>query len=170
MRLKFALILALILAWPWNMRQLWNFLLPALYPRERKALAGWLLGSTLLFFGGAAFCIGLILPMLMKFSGGFATPELQPVLGLANFLSLAGWLILAFGVMFQTPAAVLLAVRFGLVSSGRLASLRPYLLTGILILAAILTPPDVLSQLLLALPTWLLFEIGLLAARRMERG
>ena len=122
----------------------------------------------MLFACGIAFCIGLILPVLMKFSGGFATPELQPVLGLANFLNLAGWLMLAFGVMFQSPIAVLLAVRFGVISAETIRRKRPYVMTGILIAAAILTPPDIVSQVMLAVPTWLLFELGLILAGKME--
>jgi len=168
-QLKLALILALGAACPWNLRQIWEFLLPALYASERKALRWWVVFSSLLFLGGAAFCIGVILPILMRFSGGFATPELTPVIGLANFLDLAGWLTLAFGVMFQAPIAVLLAVRFGMTTAASLAAKRPFVVTAILIVAAILTPPDVMSQLLLALPTWLLFEAGLLLARRAEK-
>ncbi len=107
--------------------------------------------------------------MLMNFSGGFATPELQPILGLANFLNLAGWPMLAFGVMFQAPIVVLLAVRFGVISTESLKKKRPYIMTALLILAAILTPPDVISQIMLAVPTWLLFELGLLLAKRIEK-
>lgn len=168
-QLKLALILALGIAYPWNAWQLWRFLLPALYKGERKALGYWVVFSTALFLGGVAFCIGVILPLLMNFSGGFATPELQPILGLANFLNLAGWLMLSFGVMFQSPIVVLLAVRFGVISTDTLAKKRPYIMTAILIVAAILTPPDVVSQVMLAVPTWLLFELGLFLAKRMEK-
>ena len=165
----FGAILALALAYPWNMLQLWRFLLPALYDGERRVLGWWIVFSSVLFFGGVAFCTGVILPMLMSFSGGFATPELQPILGLANFLNLAGWLMLAFGVMFQAPIAVLLAVRFGAISTESLKRKRPYVMTAILILAAILTPPDIVSQVALAIPTWLLFELGLFLAGQMKR-
>ena len=168
-QLKLALILALALAYPWNMLQLWRFLLPALYDGERRVLGWWIVFSSVLFFGGVAFCTGVILPMLMSFSGGFATPELQPILGLANFLELAGWLMLSFGVMFQSPLVVLLAVRFGLISVESLRRKRPWVMTAILVVAAVLTPPDVVSQVMLALPTWLLFEAGLFFAGRMER-
>ena len=115
------------------------------------------------------FCGALILPMLMNFSGGFATPELQPILGLANFLNLAGWLMLAFGVMFQAPIVVLLAVRFGVISAESLRKKRAYIMTAILIVAAILTPPDIVSQVALAIPTWLLFELGLFLAKQMKQ-
>ncbi len=168
-QLKLALILALGIAYPWNAWQLWRFLLPALYKGERKALGWWVVFSTMLFLGGVAFCIGVILPLLMNFSGGFATPELQPILGLANFLNLAGWLMLSFGVMFQSPILVLLAVRFGVISTETLAKKRPYIMTAILIVAAVLTPPDIVSQVMLAVPTWLLFELGLFLAKRMEK-
>lgn len=168
-QLKLALILALALAYPWNMLQLWRFLLPALYAGERRVLGWWIVFSSVLFFSGVAFCTGVILPMLMNFSGGFATPELQPILGLANFLNLAGWLMLAFGVMFQAPIAVLLAVRFDAISTESLKRKRPYVMTAILILAAILTPPDIVSQVALAIPTWLLFELGLFLAGQMKR-
>lgn len=168
-QLKLALILALALAYPWNIVQIWRFLLPALYADERRALGWWIVFSALLFFCGVVFCVGVILPILMNFSGGFATPELRPMLGLAGFLNLAGWLMLAFGIMFQAPIVVLLAVRFGMVSTESLKHKRPYVMTAILIVAAILTPPDIVSQIMLAVPTWLLFELGILLAVRLER-
>lgn len=168
-KLKLALVLALVLAYPWNVYQLWRFLLPALYEGERRALKYWLLSSSLLFAMGVAFCITFILPLLMRFSAGFATVEVQPILGLSGFISLSGWLMLAFGLMFQVPILVLVAVRFGLVSYESLRKKRPYVMVVILTLAALLTPPDVVSQLMLAIPTWLLFEIGLLVSKRVEK-
>ena len=168
-QLKLSLVLALAAAHPWNVLQLWKFVLPGLYPKERRAIGGWIFLSSLLFYGGAVFCIGAILPILMRFSASFATPALKPLIGLEGFLDLAGWLTLAFALMFQTPIVVYLAVRAGLVSSATLARKRPFVVVGILVLAALLTPPDVVSQLLLAAPTWLLFEAGLLLARRAEK-
>ena len=156
-RLKLALILALAASYPWNMLQVWHFLLPALYRKERQALGWWIITSSILFFGGIVFCAALILPMLMRFSGSFAEPGLRPVIGLAGFLGLAGWLMLAFGIMFQAPMAVLALVRFGLISADSLRRKRPYVIVAILVIAALLTPPDVVSQILLAAPTWLLF-------------
>lgn len=168
-QLKLAFILSLALAYPWNIWQIWRFMLPALYANERRALGWWILFSSVLFFGGMAFCIGLILPLLMRFASGFASAELRPMLGLASFLSLAGWLMLAFGLMFQMPVVVLLAVRFGVIGADSLAAKRPYVIVVILFAAAILTPPDVVSQVMLGLPSWLLFELGLLLARIMEK-
>ena len=169
LHLKLALVLALAAGYPLNVTFLWKFLLPALYQNERKALLGWIIGSALLFFGGVAFCILLILPMVMQFSAGFAGNAVEPLLGLSNFVELSGWMMLAFGVMFQTPVAVLLAVKFGLISTETLAAQRPFVIVGILIVAALLTPPDIVSQLMLGIPTWLLFEAGLLLARRLEK-
>ncbi len=164
-QLKMALILALAAAYPWNLRQLWQFLLPALYEQERRCLRTWLLLASLLFFAGIAFCVFTVLPLLMNFAASFASPQVQPLLGLQNFLQLAGWLMLAFGVMFQTPVLVVLLVRFGLITAETLRRQRPVVMTVILILAAILTPPDVVSQLMLAIPSWLLFELGLMLAK-----
>lgn len=166
--LKLALVLALVLAYPWNIRQIWRFVAPALYENEKKTILTWLAMSSVLFFGGVAFCVGAILPMLMTFSGGFAAAEIQPMIGLAHFLNLAGWLSLAFGLMFQTPVLVMLAVRCGVISADSLGRKRPYVMTVILIVAAVLTPPDIVSQLMMALPSWLLFELGLLFARKIE--
>ncbi|MBQ9368654.1 MAG: twin-arginine translocase subunit TatC [Victivallales bacterium] len=168
-QLKMALMLALALSYPWDVLQIWRFLRPALYKEERRMLGGWIVFASVLFFGGMAFCVALILPLLMRFSGGFATPELQPILGLANFLNLAGWLMLAFGAMFQTPILVLLAVQFGVISADSLRRKRPYVMTVILFAAAVLTPPDVVSQVMLAIPSWLLFELGLILAKQMEK-
>lgn len=167
-QLQLALVLALIFAYPWNLYQLWRFFAPALYPSERSAFVMWITFSSLLFLGGAVFCIGLILPLLMNFSISFATRHLQPMLGLSAFLSLVSWLALAFGVMFQSPILVMVMVRFGIVSCDTLVAKRPYVIVLILILAGILTPPDLVSQVLLGLPTWLLFELGIFLARRVS--
>lgn len=168
-QLNLSLILALLLSYPWNIFQVWKFLLPALYKEEAKALKIWLFSSSILFAGGVAFCIYFILPILMGFSGSFSTEGIKPIIGLQNFLSLAGWLMLAFGLMFQAPIVVLLAVRFGLTTSASLREKRPYAIVAILFFAALLTPPDVVSQVLLAVPTWLLFELGLIFAAKIEK-
>lgn len=168
-RLKMGAILAFFGVLPWILWQVWRFLLPALYAAERKALGWWIVSATGLFFAGALFCAFFVLPMLVRFAMSFATSTIQPMLGVANVVTLAGWLLLAFGAMFQTPILVLLSVRFGLISAASLRSKRPYVVIIILVIAAILTPPDVISQIALAFPTWLLFELGLWLAARQER-
>ncbi|MCL2673211.1 MAG: twin-arginine translocase subunit TatC [Alphaproteobacteria bacterium] len=168
-RLRLAFVLALIFAFPYVLRQIWTFLLPALYENERRAFKGWIIASTALFAAGMAFCLLVIVPILMEFSLSFASDSLQPAIRLSEFLGLVGGLALAFGVVFQFPLAVMLAVRFGLVRVATLKDKRPYIIVLILIVATLVTPPDVASQLLMALPTWLLFEISLLFAARMEK-
>lgn len=166
MYMRMGLILGAVLASPYITFKLWRFLLPALYENERRMCRRWLVFAAVLFIAGAAFCVGAILPLIVRFASSFASDYLRPVLGLSNFLSLAGALIVAFGAMFQMPVAVFIAVRFGLVRVEALRRGRPYVLIVILIIAAILTPPDIVSQLLLATPTWLLFEFGLFLAAR----
>lgn len=167
-QIQTGLWIALAVAFPYNLRQFWIFLAPALYPKERTVVKLSVVASTVLFAAGAAFCIAVILPLVMKFSISFSSDALKPILGVNEFLSFAGWLVFAFGLMFQFPVIVVAAVRCGLCSTATLAHARPYVIVGILILAAILTPPDIISQILLALPTWLLFEIALVIARRIE--
>ena len=168
-QLKTGLVLGFVIAFPYIVYQVRKFVLPALYDNERKFL-GWLISlATILFVAGSAFCIFLILPLIMNFSAAFSTAQLQPTLGLENFINLSAAMILAFGLMFQFPLAVLICVKFGLVSVDTLKNARPYIIVIILILAAIFTPPDIVSQLMLGVPTWLLFEVGLFAAGIIEK-
>ena len=164
--LRVGSVLALVFAYPFIAHRLWRFVLPALHAHERRALRLWIALFSLLLASGAAFCLGVVLPFVMRFSAAFASDELAPVLGLADFVGLAGALSLAFGLMFQVPIAVVAAVRLGLVGLPALRRARPYALIAVLVVAAILTPPDVISQIALAAPTWLLFELGLLLAAR----
>ena len=165
-RLRLGLVVALAIGFPWNLRQAWRFLAPGLYAGERTAVRRWVSFASLLFAAGAAFCLFVILPLVVRFGMGFATADLRPMLGLSGFVGLAGWMALAFGAMFQAPLVTFAAVRLGLVTRAALARARPYVVVGILVVAALLTPPDVVSQVLLALPTWLLFELGLFLSRR----
>jgi sec-independent protein translocase protein TatC len=168
-QLKLASVLAAAAAFPYCLWQIWHFLLPALYENERKALKWWVGASTFLFLAGACFCILMILPMVMKFSAGFSSQHIKPMIGLADFLGLSGQLVIAFGAMFQFPIAVMLAVRFGFVKHSFLSSKRPYIIVLILIVSALLTPPDVVSQIMLAVPTYLLFELGLFFSRGFKK-
>ena len=168
-QLKAGLVIAFVLAFPYIVLQVRKFILPALYENERKFL-GWLVVlATGLFVFGAAFCVFVIMPLIMNFSAAFATSQLEATLGLSSFINLSAGLMLAFGLMFQIPLAVLIGIKFGLVSVDMLKKARPYIIVGILILAAIFTPPDVVSQLMLGVPTWLLFEAGVLAAGFLEK-
>lgn len=164
-QLKMAMYLAIIVAAPYILKQVWGFVAPGLYLRERRLAGGLLLASCLLFIVGGAFALILILPIVMSFSAGFQSAWLEPSIGFEQFVNLTGLLAISFGAMFQCPAAVFILIRTGIVSYEKLASLRPVIIVVIFILAAILTPPDAVSQLLMGIPTWLLFELGLLLAR-----
>ena len=167
-QLKIGIIIAFALAFPYVVYEVRKFVLPALYENEKKFLGTFILSSTSLFLLGAASCVFAILPLIMKFSLGFANENIEATLGLNNFISLSGALLLAFGLMFQFPLIVIALVKFDVVEISTLINLRPYIIVVILILAAIFTPPDVISQIMLALPTWLLYEAGLLIAKRIK--
>ncbi|MDD2999063.1 MAG: twin-arginine translocase subunit TatC [Candidatus Riflebacteria bacterium] len=163
-KLKMSLYIAIFVAAPYVLRQAWNFMAPGLYAAE-KSFAGWLLlFSWLLFAGGSAFALIVILPVIMSFSLKMQTPYLEAAIGFDQFTALIGMLTLAFGIMFQWPTAIFMAVKTGLTSVDKLKSLRAIIFVIILIISAILTPPDVFSQLMMAIPTYLLFEVGLLVA------
>ena len=159
--LKIGFVIAFIVGFPFIIYKIWNFLLPALYEKEKKFLKTAVFCSGFLFLVGAVICVVFVLPLIIKFSMSFSTEQIKPILGISNFLGLSGWLILAFGLMFQFPIAVYFFVKFGIVSPETLKDKRPYIIITILLVAALLTPPDVVSQLLLFLPTYLLFELGL---------
>lgn len=167
--LKVGFILSFIICFPFIIWKCWKFLAPALYEKEKNFLKRGVFASSFLFLCGVCVCVFFVLPLLMNFSMQFASDKLHPVLGLSKFLNLSGLLMLAFGIMFQFPVAVFLFVRLGIVSASSLRNKRPYVIVLILILAAILTPPDVVSQLLLAVPTWILFEFGLFFAGKTEK-
>lgn len=167
-QLKIGLIISLVLALPYVLKEIWGFILPALHKNEKKLLKSIVLSSTFLFIFGVGFCVYFILPMIMKFSISFSSSALQPMLGLSSFISLAGAMMLAFGVMFQFPLLVFALVRSEIISAESLEDKRSYVVVLILILAAIFSPPDIVSQLLLGIPTYLLFEIGLFAAKKIK--
>ena len=163
------LVLAFAAAWPWVVVQAWTFLRPALREGEARALRRWIPLSTALFLGGALFACFAVMPLVMAFAASFEERGLEPLMGLGAFLRLAGSLALGFGVMAQTPLVLALAARLGFATAAGLRRARPYAVVAILSLSALLTPPDVASQVLLAVPTLLLYEIGILLARSPSR-
>ncbi|GAB4271606.1 MAG: twin-arginine translocase subunit TatC [Candidatus Rifleibacteriota bacterium] len=163
-KLKVSFYGALFIAAPYILWQLWGFVAPGLYKRERAIAGSLLFVSWLLFVLGGFFAVFIILPLVMNFSVGFETVYLQAAIGIGNFVSLVLMLVLAFGLMFQFPPVVFVVVRTGLVSLTLLKSCRSFVFVIILTLSALLTPPDVFSQLLMGIPSYLLFELGLLAA------
>ena len=165
-QLHVGFVLATAAAWPWVAAQAWGFVRPGLREDEARALRRWIPLSTVLFLGGALFACAAAMPLVMAFSASFEGPGLAPLIGLGHFLGLAGSLALGFGLMAQTPLVLALAARLGLASAAGLRRGRPWAVLAILSLSALLTPPDVASQLLLALPTLLLYELGIRLAAR----
>lgn len=168
LQIKIAVVLDLLVCFPYIARQVWKFLLPALYDNERKFVKSIVLTSSSLFIVGVLFCIFFILPLIINFGISFATSDIKAVFGISNIVGLALMLSVIFGLMFQFPLITYSLIRSGIVSYEGVKSKRPYIFVGILIIAGILTPPDIVSQLMLTVPTYLLFEAGLLAAKKYK--
>ena len=168
LQLKISALLDCVLFSPYIAWNMWQFVLPALYDNEKRFIRSIVAMTSGLVIAGVAFCLVVCFPLIVQFGMSFASTTLQPVFGVSNLVTLALWLSLAFGCMFQFPLVTYALIRAGIVNYETVCSKRPYVVVAILVLAALLTPPDVVSQLLLGLPTYLLFEAGLLAARRYK--
>ena len=166
LQIKTAVVLDILVCFPYIARQIWLFVLPALYDNERCFIRSVVLTSSLLFLIGVCFCIFFILPLIINFGISFATADIQAVLGISSVVTLALWLSVVFGLMFQFPLITYSLIRYEIVSYQSVVHKRPYIFVIILIIAALLTPPDVVSQVMLAVPTYLLFEAGLFFAGR----
>lgn len=164
--IKVAMFAAFFLAFPIISNQLWAFVAPGLYAKEKKAFLPFLIATPLLFIAGASLAYFVVMPTAFKFFLGFEGPvgglqqEALPAMG--DYLSLVMQFILAFGVCFQLPVLLLLLNRAGIVTRQQLKGIRRYMIVGAFALAAILTPPDVVSQLMLGIPLILLYEVSLL--------
>ena len=168
LQLKISALLDCVLFSPYIAWNMWQFVLPALYDNEKRFIRSIVAMTSGLFIAGVAFCLVVCFPLIVQFGMSFASTTLQPVFGVSNLVTLALWLSLAFGCMFQFPLVTYALIRAGIVNYEIVCSKRPYVVVAILVLSALLTPPDVVSQLLLGFPTYLLFEAGLLAARRYK--
>jgi sec-independent protein translocase protein TatC len=157
--LKIALYVGIIGAIPIIFYQLWRFISPGLYSKEKRMIIPMVLFSTLLFLTGASFCFFIVLPFTIKFLVGYGSDILTPVITISSYISFAGMLLLAFGFAFELPVAGYFLGRMGIVSSKTLTKGRPFAVVIFLVFAAVLTPPDIISQLLLAGPMLLLYEI-----------
>lgn len=167
-QIKLALLMAVIAAFPYIIRQLWEFILPALYEHERKFIRNSVFLSSLLFICGVVFCLFMILPLIIRFGMSFAGDNIQAMFGISNIINLALWLCFTFGLMFQVPLIVHLLIKWGIISYETVSSKRPYVVVILLVLAALLTPPDIISQILLFTPTYLLFELGLVFSKGVK--
>lgn len=162
--MKVTLVLAIILALPWVFYQTWAFVAPGLYQHEKRLVLPLVVSSSLLFIAGVAFCYFLVFGRVFAFIAEFAPTSITVMPDIENYLDFVISMCLAFGASFEVPVAVVILVRTGMVSIEKFRAIRPYAIVGAFVIAAIVTPPDVVSQLALAIPMWLLFELGLLVA------
>jgi sec-independent protein translocase protein TatC len=162
---KVAAMVAFALALPYVLYQAWAFVAPGLYAHERRLVVPLVVASTVLFFLGVAFCYFFVFGVVFDFVYRIAPKSISVAPDIENYLTFTITMFLAFGVTFEVPIAVLILVRMGAVTIEQLTSIRPYFIVGSFVVAAIVTPPDVLSQLLLAIPMCVLYEVGILAAR-----
>lgn len=165
--MKIAAFAGLIMALPLIFWQLWRFIAPALYAHEKRYVIPFVGASSLCFFAGTAFGFKIAFPVMFTFlvGTGAANSELMPMLSMASYLSLAGQMLLAFGISFELPIVIFFLARMGVVDYHFLARNRKYALLICFILGAIFSPPDILSQSLVAVPMFLLYELSIWLAR-----
>ncbi|KID55359.1 twin-arginine protein translocation system subunit TatC [Pseudoalteromonas luteoviolacea] len=161
---KLTLFVALFLAIPFILHQVWGFLAPGLYQHEKRMLMPILLSSIILFYAGIAFCYFVVMPIILGFFTAVGPEMMTLSPDISSYLAFILKLFFAFGVAFEIPVAIMLLCWSGVTTTQSLKEKRPYIVVGVFVVAMFLTPPDVLSQTLLAVPMLLLFEIGLILA------
>lgn len=167
--LKVCFILAVFVTIPWILYQIWAFVAPGMYRHEKRLMLPILISSTALFYVGVLFAYFVILPIMFNFLIGLELPGVTFMPDITNYMSVSIGMFFAFGVVFEAPVATVILVMLGVVSTETLANKRPYIILAAFVIGMLLTPPDVISQTLLAVPLLLLFEIGLIIARRLEK-
>ena len=163
--LKLTLVVAICVAMPFVLYQAWAFIAPGLYRHEKRLALPLLVASILLFFGGMAFAYFVVFPLVFQFMLMTAPPGVAVMTDINQYMDFVLTLFMAFGVSFQVPIATILLIASGVISREDIADKRPYVIVLAFIIGAVLTPPDVISQTLLAVPIWLLFELGLAFSR-----
>ncbi len=166
---KVTLLVAFMIALPWVLYQMWAFVAPGLYSHEKKLVAPLVISSSLLFVAGVAFCYFLVFGVVFRFVNNFAPKSISVAPDIDSYFGFVMTMFIAFGLTFEVPIVVVVLVRMGLVSVEKLRQIRPYVVVGAFVLAAVVTPPDIMSQLLLAVPLCLLYEVGLLVAPMFAR-
>jgi sec-independent protein translocase protein TatC len=167
-RLKVSFVFALFISSPYLMYHLWSFVAPGLYADERKTFLLFLVGSSVLFMTGGFFSYSFVMPLAFKFFIGFSGPGLDVLPAVQPYVSLVIKLAFAFGLAFEIPLVCILLVKLGVMSTEAMKKQRRWVFVGAFVMGAILTPPDIISQVMLAVPVYVLFEIGVFFAQRFE--
>ncbi len=166
--LKVAMMTAFLIALPYILYQIWRFVAPGLYAHEKRLVVPLIFTSTLLFFCGMAFAYLAVFPVVFGFITASAPMGVAVMTDIDKYLSFVLSMFVAFGITFQVPVAVVLLVRMGVVSIEKLREIRPYVVVGAFVAGAVFTPPDIVSQFMLAMPLWLLYEAGIVVANWMK--
>jgi len=164
--LKLTLMLSVFISIPWIFYQIWLFIAPGLYQHEKKIALPLVAAATGLFYSGMLFAYFIVMPLIFQFLTATAPEGVAVMTDISKYFDFLLTLFFAFGFAFQIPIATFLLVKTGVSTPQRLADKRPYIIVGTFVIGMLLTPPDVISQTLLALPMWLLFEIGLIMAKK----
>lgn len=167
--MKVTMLVAMLLSLPNTLYQIWAFIAPGLYVHEKRLVLPLVISSVVLFCIGMAFAYFLVFPLVFSFMAAVTPAGVAMMTDIDKYLSFVMGMFLSFGAAFEVPVVVLLLVRMGVLSIAKLRAGRPYVIVGAFVVAAIVTPPDVLSQTLLAVPLWMLYEIGILVSILMER-
>jgi sec-independent protein translocase protein TatC len=163
--LKVTLAAAFLIALPFVLYQVWAFVAPGLYQHEKKLMVPLIVSSMFFFLAGMAFAYFLVFPWVFKFFVGYTPVGVQMMTDIDKYLSFVLWMFIAFGVTFETPVVLVVLHRLGMVSIPKLKEIRRYVIVGAFVVAAVITPPDVISQLMLAIPMCLLYELGIILCR-----
>lgn len=167
---KLAMLLAVVVSLPWILYQIWAFVAPGLYMNERRLVLPLLASSTALFYAGMAFAYYVVFPVMFRFFINVAPEGVAVMTDISRYLDFVLSLFFAFGLTFEIPIAIILCVWAGFTTPAQLKTFRPYVVVGAFAVGMLLTPPDVISQTLLAVPMYLLFEAGILCSRWFVRG
>jgi len=162
---KVCLLLSVIITAPFWLYQIWAFVAPGLYKHEKRLVSPLLISSTALFYLGIAFAYFVVLPLVFGFFYRVAPEGVDVVPDIGSFLGFVITIFIAFGIAFEVPVATVLLVSIGVTTPDKLTEIRPYFIVGAFIIGMFLTPPDIISQTLLAVPMWLLFEVGIFFSR-----
>lgn len=166
---KLVLMLSVLLSLPYTLYQVWSFVAPGMYKHEKKLVAPLVFSSVMLFYCGIAFAYFAVFPLLFGFFIAIAPEGVSVMTDIGQYLDFILAIFFAFGIAFEMPVATFLLVQAGVTTVESLAAKRPYIIVGVFVIGMLLTPPDIISQSLLAIPMWLLFEIGLLASRVVQK-